>query len=111
MCTFEGVLVNDQEVVHLHLFSEGGLVRGGAAGEQLAGADAAGQGLRTERTLKTPLSGRTGTGNISEGIRQDQRTEAEAERAKLGRLAARVELKEHRASERTWRLRIGSPIL
>lgn len=79
MCTFEGVLVNDKEVVHLHLFSEGCLVRGCAAGEQLAGADAAGQGLRTERTLKTPLHSRTGAGNISEGIRQDQGTEAESE--------------------------------
>lgn len=45
ICTFKGVLVDDKEVVHLHLLSKGGLVRGGAAGEELAGAHAAGQGL------------------------------------------------------------------
>lgn len=43
--TFEGVLIYDEQVVHLHLLSKGRLVRCCAAGEQLAGTDAAGQGL------------------------------------------------------------------
>lgn len=43
--TFEGVLIYDEQVVHLHLFSEGCLMRCRAAGEQLAGAHAAGQSL------------------------------------------------------------------
>lgn len=63
-------------------------MRGCAAGEQLAGADAAGQGLGTERTHITPLKSRTGAGNNSVSIRQDQGTAAESERGNLkaGRL-------------------------
>lgn len=55
--TFKGMLVNDQEVVHLHLFSKGGLMGCRAAGEQLAGADAAGQGLRAQRRHCSPSLG------------------------------------------------------
>lgn len=43
--TFEGVLVDHQEAVHLHLLPEGGLMWGGAAGEQLTGAHTARQSL------------------------------------------------------------------
>lgn len=42
---FKSMLVNDEEVVHFHLFSKGGLVRSRTTREELAGADAAGQGL------------------------------------------------------------------
>lgn len=70
------MLVNDKEVMHLHLFSKGGLVRGCAAGEQLAGADAAGQGLGIERTHITPLK-RTGAGravSASDRIREQRQS-------------------------------------
>lgn len=51
--TFKGVLIYDEQVVHLHLLAEGGLVRCRAAGEELAGAHAAGQGLgRREKGKK-----------------------------------------------------------
>lgn len=62
--TFKGMLVNNQEVVHLHLFSEGGLMWCRAAGEQLAGADAARQGLRIESHI-THLGSTAGPGNFS----------------------------------------------
>ena len=48
--TFEGVLIYDEQVVHLHLLSKGRLVRCCAAGEQLAGTYAAGQGLGHRKT-------------------------------------------------------------
>lgn len=54
-------------------------MRGCAAGEQLAGADAAGQGLRTERIHITPLKSRMGAGSSCVSVRQDQGTEAESE--------------------------------
>lgn len=92
------MLVNDKEVMHLHLFSKGGLVRGCAAGEQLAGADAAGQGLRTERIHITPLKSRMGAGSSCVSVRQDQGTEAESEGDRTAGLLH--EPKEQRASER-----------
>lgn len=60
VCTFKSVLVNDEEVVHLHLFSERGLVRSSTAREKLAGADAAGQGLPTEKRHAIPLKAEQG---------------------------------------------------
>jgi len=79
---FEGVLVDDEEIVHLHLFSEGGLVRCCAAGEELARADAAGQGLSTENTHPSQKQTRCWE-HLGEGVSQDQGTEAESERGKL----------------------------
>ena len=61
VCTFEGVLVNDEEVVHLHFFSKGGLVRSRTAGEKFAGADAAGQGLQAEKRHAIPLKAGSGS--------------------------------------------------
>lgn len=44
------MLIYDEQVVHLHLLSKGCLVRCCAAGEQLAGTHAAGQGLGHRKT-------------------------------------------------------------
>lgn len=104
MCTFKGVLVNDEEIVHLHLFPEGGLMRGCAAGEQLAGADAAGQGLGTKHTHHPPQKQTRCWQHQGRGISQDQGTKAECEHGKLQVAGAR--LKSQRASERTHGLRI-----
>lgn len=60
VCTFKSMLVNDEEVVHFHLFSKGGLVRSRATREELAGADAAGQGLPTEKRHAIPLKAEQG---------------------------------------------------
>lgn len=53
--TFEGVLVNDEQVMHFHLLSEGCLVRSCAAGKQLASAHAAGQGLGNRKIRHIPV--------------------------------------------------------
>lgn len=96
------MLVDDEEVVHLHLFPKGGLVRRCAAGEQLAGADAAGQGLRTQKARALSKGEREGAG-------QDQGTEVDLNE-EISRLAARGEPEEQRASERTRGPRIRSQI-
>lgn len=43
--TFKGVLVHHQQTVNLHILTEGGFVWRSAAGEQFAGAHAAGKSL------------------------------------------------------------------
>ena len=43
--TFKGVLIHHEQTVDLHLFTKGGLVGRGAAGEEFAGAHAAGESL------------------------------------------------------------------
>lgn len=43
--TFKGVLIHNQQTVNLHLFTKGGFVWWSAAGEEFAGAHAAGKGL------------------------------------------------------------------
>lgn len=53
--TFKGVLVYDEQVMHFYLLSKGCLVWSCAAGKQLAGAHAAGQGLGNRKIHHIPV--------------------------------------------------------